>query len=262
MYLNVGEVSRVLKIPKENIRYYVRQNLLSPHKNQENDYWEYSTEDVLILTDILFYRDMGLSLKEIKKIIGGAHLDDFPTIIHERRTNLEHELRTLQEKLDHLKKWNQYFEEELSLLGKYTILPMPPELRSSNDLIEGEHLLEHLDKGLHIKRRDWAYVSVSFFVDTRKEPWMIKNYLSINKRTESAKDNIGDHICEEKADVCLATQVHFEGDFQSALKPLLDYAKEHGYQLTGEIYGRENTNYYVDGRRHALYRIYAPLLSE
>jgi hypothetical protein len=43
------------------------------------------------------------------------------------------------------------------------------------------------------------------------------------------------------------------------INPLVEYAGKEGYELTGDIYGRENTNYFIDGKRLGLYRVYAPL---
>ena len=43
------------------------------------------------------------------------------------------------------------------------------------------------------------------------------------------------------------------------IEPMIDYAGKHDLHLTGEFYGREDTNYYVDDKRSGLYKIYAPI---
>ena len=72
MYLSVGEISKILGISTETIRHYVQEGIITPHKNTANNYWEYSSDDFIRLTDVLFYRSMGLSVKEIKTIMGGV----------------------------------------------------------------------------------------------------------------------------------------------------------------------------------------------
>jgi effector-binding domain-containing protein len=84
-------------------------------------------------------------------------------------------------------------------------------------------------------------------------------YLSVNKTRETEQSNHGDDVIEESADRCIYTQVHYSDDVPAMVNPLIEYAKANGYELTGEIYGRENTNYFVDGKRLGLYRIYAPI---
>jgi DNA-binding transcriptional MerR regulator len=63
MYLTVGEISKVLGISTEMIRFYVREGIITPRQNEENGYWEYSSSDVMVLSDILFYRDLDLPLR-------------------------------------------------------------------------------------------------------------------------------------------------------------------------------------------------------
>ncbi len=40
MYLTVGEISKALGISMEAIRYYVKEGIITPRRNQENQYWE------------------------------------------------------------------------------------------------------------------------------------------------------------------------------------------------------------------------------
>ena len=81
MYLSVGEISKILGISTETIRHYVQEGIITPHKNTANNYWEYSSDDFIRLTDVLFYRSMGLSVKEIKTIMGGAPIEELGDII-------------------------------------------------------------------------------------------------------------------------------------------------------------------------------------
>ena len=39
MRMTVGEISKVLGMTTENIRYYVREGLIKPEKNKDNNYW-------------------------------------------------------------------------------------------------------------------------------------------------------------------------------------------------------------------------------
>ena len=41
--------------------------------------------------------------------------------------------------------------------------------------------------------------------------------------------------------------------------PMIAYAEEQGIALTGEFYGREETNFYQNGKRLGLYKVYAPI---
>ena len=89
---------------------------------------------------------------------------------------------------------------------------------------------------------------------------MIKKYLSLSKNKETEIYSLENNaIIEEGAEKCLYTQVLYNDDTQSMIKPLLAFAETYGYKLTGEVYGREYTNYFQSGKRLGLYRIYAPI---
>ena len=69
MYLTVGEISKALGISTEANCYYVKEGIITPKRNEENNYWVYSSEDLMKLTGIMFYRSMGLTMKDIKDIM-------------------------------------------------------------------------------------------------------------------------------------------------------------------------------------------------
>ena len=81
--------------------------------------------------------------------------------------------------------------------------------------------------------------------------------MSINKPAKGCGDGMLEDIIEESAEKSICTQVKYNDDFMEMIRPTVEYAKANGIQLTGDIFGWENTNYYVSGRRRALYRIYA-----
>jgi len=64
--MKINEVEQIVGITKKNIRFYEQQGLLSPNRNKENGYREYSESDVKTLEDIKLLRKIGLPLEEIK----------------------------------------------------------------------------------------------------------------------------------------------------------------------------------------------------
>lgn len=259
MYLTVGEISKVLGISTEMIRFYVREGIITPKQNDGNNYWEYSSDDVMYLSDILFYRDLELPLKDIKRIFDGLPVERIGDIIEERKRDAIDNIQRYQNVLAKLEEWERWYTEELDLVGKYKIGEMPPELRKAGYLDEDDHVALYLKSGLKINREDWIHVSLSFYCNIFQDELRMKRYLSVNKTRETEQSNHGNDVIEESADRCIYTQVHYSDDVLSMVSPLIEYAKNNGYELTGEIFGRENTNYFIDDKRLGLYRIYAPI---
>ena len=259
MYLTVGEIAKVLGVSTEMIRFYVRQGILKPKKNGENNYWEYSSDDVMRLSDILFYRDLDIPLKDIKRIFDGLEVEKIGFLIEERKKDAIKKIKQYNKILKKLQEWEEGFHEEYDLIGTYKIGNMPPELRKEGYYNEEDHIARYLKSGIKINRQDWIYVSLSFYCNLFDEEIKLKRYLSVNKTQETEEANQLRGVIEESAERCIYTQVYYSDDVKSMICPIVEYAAKEGYELTGEIYGRENTNYFVGGKRLGMYRLYAPI---
>lgn len=259
MFLSVGEISKILGVSTETIRHYVQEGIISPQKNAENNYWEYSSEDFLLLTDVLFYRSVGLSIKEIKTIMDGIPVEDIGKVIDVRRKELTNTIKEAAEMLQRLDYWDESYESEMQMLGKYKIGEMPPEYRRNSYIDEPEHIANSLRECFDLDKEDWIFLSVSFHYNLHEPEKGLRRYFSLPGDAKLKIKNTTMAGIEEKAAYCLITDVHFSDNAENMLQPLITYAAENNIELVGEFYGREKTNYYPEGKRRGLYKIYAPI---
>lgn len=73
--MNIKEVESLTGITKQNIRFYEKKGLLSPQRNQENSYREYSSNDVETLMQIKLLRKLDVSIENIHEILNGADMN-------------------------------------------------------------------------------------------------------------------------------------------------------------------------------------------
>lgn len=69
--MKIYQVEELVGITKKNIRFYEEQKLLCPKRNPENDYREYSLEDVRQLEKIKLLRKLSVPIEEIRLIETG-----------------------------------------------------------------------------------------------------------------------------------------------------------------------------------------------
>ena len=69
--MKVNELEKALNISRANIRFYEKEGLLKPSR-KENNYRDYSEEEVAILKKIVIYRKLGISIGDIKSIFDGT----------------------------------------------------------------------------------------------------------------------------------------------------------------------------------------------
>src|ERR1700675_4520258 len=91
MAYTVKQVSRMSGVSVRTLHFYDETGLLKPARHGANGYRFYEESQLLILQQILFYRELGFELKQIERILGRA---DF-----EKVAALESHRRVLQESL-------------------------------------------------------------------------------------------------------------------------------------------------------------------
>lgn len=67
MILKIKELENLLSISRSNIRFYEKQGLFSPER-KDNNYREYTEQDIEVLKKIIVFRKMGFTVEEIKLI--------------------------------------------------------------------------------------------------------------------------------------------------------------------------------------------------
>ena len=67
MILKIKELENLLSISRSNVRFYEKQGLFSPER-KDNNYREYTNQDIVVLKKIIIFRKMGFTVEEIKLI--------------------------------------------------------------------------------------------------------------------------------------------------------------------------------------------------
>lgn len=78
--MNIKEAEKLTGISKRNIRFYEQKGMLHPARNQDNDYRDYSSQDIERLKLIRALRMVDMPLEEIQKVLDGkTSLEDAAT---------------------------------------------------------------------------------------------------------------------------------------------------------------------------------------
>ena len=69
--MKINQVEELVGITKKNIRFYEEQGLISPERNPDNGYREYSLRDVEQLHKIKLFRQLDIPIDQIRKMQDG-----------------------------------------------------------------------------------------------------------------------------------------------------------------------------------------------
>ncbi len=75
MEYNINKLAVLAGVTTRTLRYYDEIGLLSPGRTGGNGYRVYGQEEVNLLQQILFYRELGVPLAEIKRIVRSENYD-------------------------------------------------------------------------------------------------------------------------------------------------------------------------------------------
>lgn len=91
--MTIKEIEKELNIPRATVRFYEKEGLLEPSR-EENGYRDYSSEDVERIKKIVIFRKIGLSVSDIEDLLDGAA--ELPGVLDENIANLEKQMEELK----------------------------------------------------------------------------------------------------------------------------------------------------------------------
>ena len=105
----VKQLSKLAGVTPRSLHHYDEIGLLKPSRVGDNGYRYYGEESVLRLQQILFYRELGIPLEDIKKIMGRRDFDVLGALrthkeaLQKQVTRLNRLINTVDNTINHLK---------------------------------------------------------------------------------------------------------------------------------------------------------------
>ncbi|MET1180387.1 MerR family transcriptional regulator [Peribacillus simplex] len=109
MAMKVKELADLVGISVRTLHYYDEIGLLSPEEITESGYRLYSNDNLEMLQQILFFRELGMPLKEIKQMISSSSFDKQDALMKhqkmllEKRSQLDKLIKTVEKSIKHMK---------------------------------------------------------------------------------------------------------------------------------------------------------------
>jgi len=113
----VKQLAEIAAITPRTLHYYDEIDLLKPAQVGENGYRYYSEESLLRLQQILFYRELDLSLDEIRSLIGTPEFD-VREALDQHKSELEKRIQRLQRLIQTVDRTILFMEGNLEMEKK------------------------------------------------------------------------------------------------------------------------------------------------
>ena len=123
----INEVEHLVGLSKKSIRYYEENGLLTPKRNQTNDYRIYDELDIKTLKVIKFLRELGVPIRDLKLLKNGTlRLQDCMVERIEKIKEQEENYQKIKNMCEEISKTHDTFDsiditkyfEEMNILNK------------------------------------------------------------------------------------------------------------------------------------------------
>jgi DNA-binding transcriptional MerR regulator len=192
MAYTVKQVAAMSGVSVRTLHFYDETGLLKPAYHGANSYRFYEEPQLLVLQQILFYRELGLELKQIKRVLGQADfekvsaLESHGEILQEKLSRTRSLIDTVNKTIEHLKGTKTMTSEELfagftvaagdARFGEHLALDGEPvDCKLSGQDTDGAVSIFEVTSGwprhLHRDQDEWIYVvdgSVEFEVGEKR----------------------------------------------------------------------------------------------
>lgn len=246
MKYKIGDVARILGISTDLLRYYEKKGVVTPEKDENNDYRYYDSWDINFLMDCLWFKNFGFSIEQIADMVripGTGELDGI-------FTGKEEELRATIRRCELLLRRSEEYRRDLkkidSLLYRCELSDSPELVRylnrtgSSYSSGRGmESVARQWLKAMPFNYRYFELPSESIL------PGREEDYCWGYALTRDYVEELDFPVVPPMAAVPSRRSLHTvfrnsggRGNFSpSLLQYALDYAREQGLALTGPVYG-------------------------
>lgn len=95
-HLTTAQFAKLHNVNKRTLHYYDKIGLFSPKNKGENNYRYYDTLQSIDFEYISMFKELNMSIKEIKNYVEKPNAKDFITIIDKKSSEIEEEIKKLE----------------------------------------------------------------------------------------------------------------------------------------------------------------------
>lgn len=260
-YSTISEISKLLGLSTDTIRFYEKKGLVHPHVNPENNYRMYTLMNVLELLDVIYYRHLDFPLSDIYELSKTLKPSYTIELIEKKEEETKRKIyyeQQLLKKISHIKSMFhmiEHHENECSI----------QDFKESIILFEGKDKEDFFIHDIQYMTQD-QFVLCAFYThyELKKDQMELKRtFVSIEtqllqkmKMKEELKKST--KINKQK---CVYRAVRMKDGMvsQEDIEPMKAYAKDNGLELKDHCLIREIPVTFYTDYEHYYAEIFLPI---
>lgn len=234
--LTTAQFAKLHNVNKRTLHYYDKIGLFSPKNKGENNYRYYDALQSIDFEYIRMFKELNMSIKEIKNYVEKPNAKDFITIIDKKSKEIEEEIK----KLEKTKRLLNEKKNQLLLSEKKENMTIQIIQCEQENLLTAPFAFKDEDL-----QRLFSYMKEMWGIDQCRAG--VGSYISLEKvqnKNFEEYDGLFTPSLSKNKDIFIKTKGKYlcgyvKGSWRNLPKmyeKMLEYAKENHLQLTGYAY--------------------------
>lgn len=258
-----SDISRILKISGDTLRYFEDRHIITPEKNPVNQYRMYSEVDISRLIEYKRYRSFDYSQNEAKELLTDTSLKDMDQSFAAQRKKLQEKIRHYTNLEAYMAQYEEKRKELQADFGK-------PDIRA----MEEHDCLQRCDHRTHTTRDDaliQAWMENAPFVDyyiripykhVNDDSWQVSGLFCLPEWTEKTGLPVPEDvekISSPRAVHAFCTVEQREDGLLMDVDSVNRFLKEHQLQVRGDLFGFKVADLGTEGGIITYLEVYLPI---
>lgn len=259
----VGQLANILDVHPQSLRYFDEIKLTNPTRVGTDRKRIYSNRDIFEIIEHFKYKNLGFTIKEIKQILKEDSLEEINRCMTESLERLHMEEKRLQLLQNGIMQTKETVEKINILNGKYTYQRRPVMYLHLHHI---NGVYSDTPGSVQARKLFMEFMPASFYLfefsdnqPTDEYRWNIAMEAYAAKQTGFC--NLPEIVKIDSAD-CIYTIFSLKGGDginRACYEPALDFIRQNGWIVNGNIYGKFITAIEEDNELKRYFEVWIPI---
>lgn len=266
MKYKIGDVSKILGISPDLLRYYQKKGVVKPVMGESNNYRYYDAWDINFLIDCLWFKNFGFGIEQTAKLVSSSSFDD---VVHDMREKCDEIAASIRREQLLLYRSEQYFagmRRARTMLGKCSLVYSPEIYRYLNRFNHDYRNIAEMQETSHRWLQYMPFVTRCFEVDridlenkTDNYAWGFSMGMDLVEKLNVPLEPPVAHLTSEPSVYTVFTSSGKSGFSPQHLKNAMDFTREHGLTVTGNARGNLICSVVENDRLTGYFEVWIPV---
>ena len=266
MMYKIGDVSKILGISPDLLRYYQKKGVVTPTTGENNKYRYYDAWDINFLIDCLWFKNFGFGIEQTARLVSASTYNDVLRDMHERCAEIVENITRERMLVDRAEQYFSAMGRVRTMLGKCDLVYSPEFYRYLNrhnndygNIEEQQELSQRWLQFMPFVNRCFEIERTDLENHTENYAWGFSMGMDFVDKLNVPLEPPVTHQLSEPS-------VHaiFKSSGKDEFSPrhmefVLDYVREHGLTVTGNARGNLVCSVMEDGKLTGFFEVWLPV---